>query len=97
MDCISIVVQEWPDEKFALAESSGIEDGRAVIKELIANTKRHLHLAYGDNEFGFIWTILLQALIYQLVQMIFEWWKEKKNHRVLLLGWQRKWRGSEEN
>ena len=97
MDCISIVVQEWPDEKFALAESVGTtEDRRTVIKDLISNTRRHLHLGYGDHEFGFIWTILLQALVYQLVQLIFEWWKERKNNRMLLLGWQQKWRSQEE-
>lgn len=95
LDCIAIVVQEWPDERFALAETgNGSRD--EVITDLCINVKRHLHLAYGDEQFGFIWTIILQALIWHLITVIFEWWKAKKENRLALLRWQQKWRSTEE-
>lgn len=97
-DCISIVVQEWPDERFALAESERIPGRRDEIKrDLMQTAKRHLHLMYGDDNFGFIWTILLQAILFQLVSLIFEWWKERRENRVALLSWQTKWRSAEES
>jgi len=97
-DCISIIVQEWPDERFALAESDRAPNTRDEIKrDLMQTAKRHLHLIYGDENFGFIWTILLQAILFQLVALIFEWWKERRENRVALLAWQTKWRSAEES
>jgi len=97
LDCISIIVQEWPDEQLALAESSNSANKRVVImRDLLRDAKRHLHLIYGDKEFGFVWTILLQAILFQVVQLIFEWWKERRENRMSLLAWQTKWRSAEE-
>jgi len=90
-DCIAIVVQEWPDEQFALAESSG-GDRKAVERELARQVKRHLALAYGDEDFGFIWAIILQAVLTQLIVLIFQWWKDRKENRMALLKWQQFWR-----
>lgn len=94
MDCIAIVVQEWPDEQFALAEASG-GDRDGVIRGLMSTVRRHLHLAYGEVQFGFIWTIILQALVQQLVIAIFEWWRARKSNRMDLLRWQQTWRSQE--
>jgi hypothetical protein len=90
-DCIAIVVQEWPDEQFALAESSG-GDRKTVERELARQVKRHLALAYGDEDFGFIWAIILQAVLTQLIVLIFQWWKDRKENRMALLKWQQVWR-----
>jgi hypothetical protein len=90
-DCIAVVVQEWPDEGFALADSGHAQEA-AVVKSLMADAKRHLHLAYGEKEFGFIWTIILQAVLYEIIVMILEWWRQKKSNRMWLLRWQKHWR-----
>lgn len=93
-DCISIMVQEWPDEEMALAEGE-IAKQWDVVRSLTNSVKRHLHLAYGEQEFGFIWTILLQALLHEIVALMLEWWRERKENRMTLLKWQRKWRSQE--
>jgi hypothetical protein len=90
-DCISVVVQEWPDDGFALADSGHAAE-TPIIKSLMADVRRHLHLAYGEQEFGFIWTIILQAVLYEVILMILEWWRNKKTNRMALLKWQKHWR-----
>lgn len=99
-DCISVVVQEWPDDEFALAEVAMKDSGdrkkqSVVIKDLMLNVKRHLHLAYGEVEFGFIWTIILQALLWELIHLICEWWRKRSENRMALLKWQKQWRENE--
>ncbi len=91
LDCVAIVVQEWPDDSFALADSGHAQEA-AVVKSLMADAKRHLHLAYGEQQFGFIWTIILQAVLYEVIVMILEWWRQKKANRMALLSWQKHWR-----
>jgi hypothetical protein len=94
-DCIAVVVQEWPDEQFAVSDASDRQAEGVVVRELMQNVKRHLHLAYGEREFGFIWTIILQALIWELVKLILQWWRERKENRMALLRWQKHWRKGE--
>lgn len=94
-DCISILVQEWPDEQFAMADANSTQQADA-IRELTQGVKRHLHLAYGEQDFGFIWTIILQALLYEMVIVMLEWWRHRKENRMALLRWRNRWRGQEE-
>lgn len=91
-DCISVVVQEWPDEQFALATGDSKAEATA-IRDLMKSSKRHLHLAYGDREFGFIWATILSALLYELIIILIEWWRNRKENRMALLHWQDQWRG----
>lgn len=91
-DCISVVVQEWPDEQFALATGDPKAEATA-IRDLMKSSKRHLHLAYGDREFGFIWATILSALLYELIIILIEWWRKRKENRMALLHWQDQWRG----
>lgn len=90
-DCISVVVQEWPDEQFALSTGDKKSEATA-IRDLMKSSKRHLHLAYGDREFGFIWATILSALLYELIIVLLEWWRNKKENRMALLHWQDQWR-----
>lgn len=90
-DCISVVVQEWPDEQFALATGDSKAEATA-IRDLMKSSKRHLHLAYGDREFGFIWATILSALLYELIIILIEWWRKRKENRMAILCWQEQWR-----
>jgi hypothetical protein len=90
-DCISVVVQEWPDEQFALATGDQKLEATAV-RDLMKSSKRHLHLAYGDREFGFIWATILSALLYELIVITIEWWRKRKENRMAILSWQDHWR-----
>lgn len=94
-DCIAILVQEWPDEQFAMADNGSTQQSDA-IRGLTKTVKRHLHLVYGEHDFGFIWTIVLQALMYEMVLFILEWWRHRRENRMALLRWRNKWRGQEE-
>lgn len=91
-DCISVVVQEWPDEQMALATDDAKAEAVA-IRDLMKNAKRHLHLAYGERDFGFIWATILSALLYELIIILIEWWRKKKENRMAILRWQESWRG----
>ena len=90
-DCLAIVVQEFPDAQMAQSDAGG-DNQRELIKGLVADVRRHLHLAYGDQKFGMIWTIILQALIYQMVVIIIDWWRKKKANRMAMLKWRGRWR-----
>jgi hypothetical protein len=93
-DAISVIVQEWPDEQFA--QSFGDEQQQAkVVRDLMKSIKRHLHLAYGEKDFGVIWSIILQALLYEMVVMILEWWRKKKANRISILKWRQRWHKGE--
>lgn len=92
-DCISVVVQEWPDEQFALATGDPKAEATCV-RDLMKSSKRHLHLCYGDREFGFIWATILSALLYELIIILIEWWRDKRENRMALLHWQEQWRAS---
>jgi hypothetical protein len=91
-DCLAILVQEWPDDQFAQSDAADRKAEGIVVRGLMQSVKRHLHLAYGEKEFGFIWTIILQALIWEIIKLILQWWREKKDNRVAMLQWQKQWR-----
>lgn len=93
-DCIAVVVQEWPDDQFAQSDSSDRKAEGFVARGLMQNVKRHLHLVYGEQEFGFIWTIILQALLWEIIKATLNWWREKKENRIAMLDWQKNWSGT---
>lgn len=90
-DCISVVVQEWPDEQFAMSDADDRKSENIVVRDLMKSVKRHLHFAYGEQEFGFIWTIILQALLWELIKVMLAWWRSKKDNRMAILYWKKSW------
>jgi len=89
-DVVAVVVQEWPDEALANCRSGDTAEVIAV-KDLVASTKRHLALAYGEREFGFIWMFILNLMVGQIIQLIISWWRRSSQNPSKLRVWKRKW------
>lgn len=89
-DIVAVVVQEFPEEAMSNSQSGDTAEVLAV-KQLVASTKRHLALAYGEREFGFIWMFILNLMVGQIIQLIISWWRRAPQNPGKLKVWRRKW------
>lgn len=90
-DAISACVQEWPDSEFADACANKPKNIPSLVRYLTKTVKRSLHLLYGDRDFGFIWTVLLQIILHEIIMLILEWWRKRPANRMLMRKWQHEW------
>lgn len=85
-ELIEIAVANWDDEAVRSAKDKkelGIVAGGMVIG--IKRTDQMLgDHSYSEQEYGFIWAILLQALVGAIVQILIKWWLESTENRILL-------------
>ena len=94
-DCISVVIQEWPEE--ALSKDDLSEAPIEVVTDLNAAVKRHMTLLYGsEDEFDSVWVIVLNILASQIIRLILEWWFNNKRNRTTLRRWRSRWRKDED-
>ena len=88
-DLVRLCVETWEPENLVhcRAEREQQVYGLAVS----GNVKRLYHACsgYSDAEFGFLWTIVLSAIVSAIVQILVKWWFSETSHRVLMAGWQR--------
>lgn len=70
------VVASWPAE----CPDDKIED------VVMARVSVHLRNRYG----GFLAMFLISVVANQIVRIIVEWWRERDSHRVLMEGWSRR-------
>ena len=82
---VQLSVENWETEYLNHAKDE--EARQAVCLSMLASVKRGHQLASGKEpqEYGFIWTFLLQMLASAVIQIILNWWKERASHRVLLV------------
>lgn len=88
-DMVRLCVETWEPDKLVHCTS---ERERAVYALAVSgNVKRLYHACsgYSDAEFGFIWAIVLSAIVSGIVQILIIWWFSESSHRVLMAGWQR--------
>jgi len=91
-DLVEVAVQEWPT-----AEMPHIASGTAAeiyrMDQLAASIKRHITLTHGhDKRFGFIWTIVLSALISEMIRLLLAWWWNSQTNRDRMTKWQERWK-----
>ena len=86
-DLVQLCVETWEPDKLQHCQTEREQQvyGLAVS----GNVKRLYHACsgYSDAEFGFLWTIVLSAIVSAIVQIIVKWWFSKGSHRVLMEGW----------
>lgn len=88
-DMVRLAVEAWEPDKLIHCTS---EREQAVYSLAISgNVKRMYHAFSGlsDAEFGFLWTIVLSAIVSAVIQVLIKWWFSESSHRVLMAGWQR--------
>jgi hypothetical protein len=87
-DLTLLAVENWEGEYLGHATS---EEGRDIVgMSITARVKRAHQLASGKDvpEYGVLWTLLLSAVVGQIVRLLIEWWMERSSHRVMMAGWQ---------
>lgn len=88
-DMVRLAVETWEPDR--LVHCRG-ERERAVYGIAVSgNVKRLYHACsgYSDAEFGFLWTVVLSAVVSAIIQVLIKWWFSEASHRVLMQGWQR--------
>jgi hypothetical protein len=88
-DLVRLCVETW--EGGNLQHCRGERERQVYVLAVSANVKRLYHACtgYSDAEFGFLWTIVLSAVVSAIVQILVKWWFSETSHRVLMSGWQR--------
>lgn len=84
-DLVEIAVANWDHE--ALANAKDEAERQIVANGMMLGIKRS-HEMLGNfgsgQEYGFVWAILLQALVGAIVQILIKWWLESAKHRVMI-------------
>ena len=89
-DLTRLTVEQWQGEMLVHCGDSSREM-EVVTANITANVKRMYHACsgYSDQEFGFLWTIILSSIVSAIVQVIIKWWFSSARNRVLIAGWQK--------
>ena len=86
-DFVTLAVANWEGEYLAACQDN--QHRSVYVHSLLGHLKR-LHQAaspYESQEYGFIWTFLLQAVASAVIQYLVQWWLERRVNRVLMAGW----------
>ena len=88
-DLVRLCVETWEPDKLQHCRSE--REQRVYGLAIGGNVKRLYHACsgYSDQEFGFLWTIILSSIVSAIVQVLIKWWFSETSHRVLMAGWQR--------
>jgi hypothetical protein len=76
------VVRKFPHAVMSQAKP---ESYATVTEELVSSIERSERQNYG---MGIILTLVLSALLSEIVKAVLRWWLESARHRALLVGWQ---------
>jgi hypothetical protein len=86
MELIEIAVANW--DEVAVSSARDAKEMEIVSQGMMIGIKR-THQMLGDyeldEEYGFIWVILLQALASAIVQILIRWWQESRENRLAIL------------
>jgi hypothetical protein len=86
-DIVQLAVESWPVDYMNAAV--GDSERQVVAKDIERSIKR-LHQACSGKDavtYGLLWTIVLQAIVYMVVQRVLQWWLERRANRALLVAW----------
>ncbi len=88
-DLVRLCVETWEPDN--LVHCRNEREQQVYGLAVSGNVKRLYHACsgYSDAEFGFLWTIVLSAVVSAIVQILVKWWFSETSHRVLMSGWQR--------
>lgn len=79
---VEIAVSEWNSEFISHAKT---EHEREVVAQGMLIGVKRMHQMLGDyrseEEYGFVWIILFQALASAIVQILIKWWFESQQNK----------------
>ena len=87
-DITALIVENWQGDYMGAAANA--TERAIVAKAIAAAVKRGHQWQSGKdaNEYGFLWTLILQAVVSAAIQLILKWWLERRSHRAMLTVWQ---------
>lgn len=82
-ELVEASLANWDHEALTNAHN---EKERSIVAEgMVIGVKRtDQMLGNHEQEYGFLWAILLQALVGAIVQILIKWWLESSKNRVIL-------------
>ncbi len=88
-DLVRLCVESWEPDKLVHCRHAREQAVYGIA--VSGNVKRMYHVCsgYSDAEFGFLWAIVLSAVVSAIVQILVKWWFSETSHRVLMEGWRR--------
>ena len=88
-DLTRLCVEAWEPEH--LVHCRNPREHAVYGIAMSGNVRRMYHAlsGYSDAEFGFLWALVLSAVVSAIVQILIQWWFSESSHRVLMAGWQR--------
>lgn len=89
-DAVIVAVQCWPVELLSQVEAGSAECLRA-LNTLVNDIRRILSCVYGTDRFRAYWAVGLRTLIPNAVEIIYDWWRRRKDNRAKIITWRRKW------
>lgn len=90
-DLVSVGIQEWPADRLVGAVSGSTAEILAM-DQLKDAMRRHIQLTHGhEPRFGFIWTIILAAVISEIVKILLAWWWNNRQNQESMLELKRRW------
>jgi hypothetical protein len=89
-DVVLMAVQCWPVEELPQADGNTQQEV-IVLRALGNDIRRIMALVYGQDRFHGYWLVALRVLIPQVVDLIHDWWRRRKDNRAKMIMWRRKW------
>jgi hypothetical protein len=87
-DLVELAVANWDHKMLDLCVN---DEQRAIVSRTISDSMKRGHQVVSGKEvqeYGFVWVIVLGALANLIVQIVLQWWMERRANRVLLMAWQ---------
>ncbi len=80
-------VSQWPADAL-LACRRGSAQEQDILQALSHQVGlRHQDAAQGARTYGFVWGLLLSAVLSAVVQTLLRWWLDKEGNRVAMAAW----------
>lgn len=78
---IDQAVKSWPS-----GELMACRPGTTRSRQALAGAERDVRMAF-EKRYGFVWTLVLSALVSAVIQHVFRWWLERVSHRDQMETW----------
>jgi hypothetical protein len=87
-DMVELAVSNWDHRMLDICVND--QQRRIVSDSIVASMKRGHQVVSGKEvqEYGFVWVIVLGAIANLIVQIILQWWMERRANRAMLVAWQ---------
>lgn len=86
-DLVEIAVHQW--ESQMLIHCTDDAQRKTVTSNILRSVRRGYQAISGKDpqEYGLVWAVLLQAVASLVVQLILQWWLDRRMNRVRLEVW----------